>query len=105
MKSLESYGRSTFDRINRLFDELSEEEKTIYFRLESFVKIWGASVGGKFDQNEHTEFFKKTNMYALRQIDSVFFRKYGLHVESHAHQLEMNEIEWDNGLQPLSRWA
>ena len=103
MKVLEDYGRSTGDRINYLIGTLSEEEKYNYFRLESFIKIWAASIGGDFDIDEHTEFFQKTNMYVLRQIDAVFFKKFGLHIENHAHQLEMNDDEWKGGILPRSR--
>ena len=105
MKDLEEYGQSTGDRVNYLIGALSEEEKRNYFRLESFVKIWAASTGGSFDINEHTEFFHKTNMYAHRQIDAVFFKKLGLHIERNPHQLEMDEDEWANGIQPCAHDA
>lgn len=102
MKDLTEYGRTTIDRVHHLIRELSEEEKKNYFRLDSFIKIWVASTGGSADLNEHTEFFHQTRIYALRQIDAVFFKKFGLHIESNQHQLQMNEDEWDNGIKPLS---
>lgn len=105
MKDIEEYGRSTGDRVNYLIGALSEEEKRNYFRLESFIKIWASSTGGSFEINEHTEFFNKTSMYALRQIDAVFFKKFGLHIERNPHQLEMDEDEWADGIQPCSRNA
>lgn len=105
MKDLEEFGRSTVDRVNYLIEVLTEEEKNNYYRLEYFIKIWAASTGRSFDINEHTEFFSKTNMYALRQIDAVFFKKFGLHIERNFHQLEMSEDEWANGIQPCSRNA
>jgi len=105
MKSLEEYGISTPDRIDYLIKALSEEEKYNYFRLESFIKIWAASTGGASDISEHTDFFLRANTYALRQIDAVFFKKFGLHIERHRHQLEMNEDEWERGISPCSRTA
>lgn len=103
MENIENYGRSTIDRVNYLIKALSDEEKHEYFRLESFIKIWSDSSGGCFDINEHTEFFSKANMYALRQIDAVFFKKFGVHIERFAHQLEMSPDEWENGIRPSSR--
>ncbi|MBX9296643.1 hypothetical protein K5M33_22895 [Chromobacterium vaccinii] len=105
MKLLEEYGRSTTDRIDYLIKALSDEEKNNYSRLESFIKIWVASTGGSFDINEHADFFLRTNTYALRQIDAVFFKKFGLHIERHRHQLEMSEDEWEHGISPCSRTA
>lgn len=102
MKELTEYGRTTIDRINFLINALSEKEKKNYFRLESFIKIWAASTGGSTDINEHTDFFIRTNTYALRQIDAVFFKKFGLHIEKNSHQLQMNEDEWANGIKPIS---
>ncbi|MES2670483.1 MAG: hypothetical protein V4673_08730 [Pseudomonadota bacterium] len=102
MKDLEEYGRTTRDRVNYLTGALSKEEKHNYFRLESFITLWAASTGGSFDMNEHTEFLNRTNMYALRQIDAVFFKKFGLHIERNPHQLEMDEDEWEKGIQPSS---
>ncbi|HHQ6546970.1 TPA: hypothetical protein ACSTJE_001936 [Serratia fonticola] len=102
MKELTEYGRSTSQRVHYLINELSEEEKKKYFRLDSFIKIWFASTGGSADMNEHTEFFHRANMYALRQIDAVFFKKYGLHIEQNPHQLQMDEDEWVNGIKPCS---
>ncbi len=105
MKNIEEYGRSTGDRVSYLIGALSEDEKYKYFRLDSFIKIWAACSGGSFDINEHTDFFSRTGMYALRQIDAVFFKKTGLHIERTCDQLEMNEDEWANGIQPCSRIA
>lgn len=102
MNELLEYGRTTSDRINFLIKALSEEEKKNYFRLESFIKVWAASTGGCADINEHSNFFLRTNTYALRQIDAVFFKKFGLHIENKPHQLEMNEDEWENGIKPAS---
>lgn len=103
MKSLEEYGRSTPERIAYLKQALTDEERYNYFRLESFVKIWEASTGGSFDITEHTDFFLRTNFYALRQIDAVFFKKFGLHIERNRHQLQMDEDEWEHGINPSSR--
>ncbi|MEG3126775.1 hypothetical protein SC171_17190 [Pantoea cypripedii] len=103
MKELVEYGRTISARVEYLIKELSAEEKINYFRLESFIKLWVASTGGSMDLNEHTDFFNKTNMYALRQIDSVFFRKFGLHIEKNQDQLQMNDDEWVNGIKPISR--
>lgn len=97
-----AYGRKTADRIHYLIENLTEEEKKNYFRLNSFINIWRSSTGGNLDVNEHTEFFNRTNMYALRQIDAVFFKKFGLHIEQTPHELEMNEAEWENGIKPTS---
>ncbi|EHE5689963.1 hypothetical protein JMR96_004209 [Salmonella enterica] len=102
MKELTEYGRTTIDRVNFLINALSEKEKKNYFRLESFIKIWAASTGGSADINENTDFFIRTNTYALRQIDAVFFKKFGLHIEKNSHQLQMNEDEWANGIKPIS---
>ncbi|EDX6250406.1 hypothetical protein CSN65_001856 [Salmonella enterica subsp. diarizonae] len=102
MKELTEYGRTTIDRVNFLINALSEKEKKNYFKLESFIKIWAASTGGSADINEHTDFFIRTNTYALRQIDAVFFKKFGLHIEKNSHQLQMNEDEWANGIKPIS---
>lgn len=105
MKSLEEYGRSTGDRVAYLSKALTDEERYNYFRLESFVKIWAASIGGSADITEYTDFFLRTNVYALRQIDAVFFKKFGLHIERHPHQLQMDEEEWKHGIRPSSRAA
>ena len=99
----EKFGRALVDRIDYLRKNLTDEEKYIYFCLESFIKIWAATTGGNFDINEHTGFFDSTNTYALRQIDSVFFKKYGLHIVTHAHQLKMTVDEWEKGLKPTQR--
>ena len=103
MENLESYGRSTSDRVEHLKQSLSEEERYSYFKLQSFITIWTASIGGSVDINEHTVFFSKTNMYALRQIDACFFKKFGVHIENNAHQLEMSDDEWKHGIKPCSR--
>lgn len=50
----------------------------------------------------HSQFFSETQMYALRQIDAVFFTKFGQHIEQHAFQLEMTDNEWQNGIKPAS---
>ncbi len=97
---LEEYGRSTGDRINYLIKSLSEDEKKKYYRLDSFIKIWAASVGGSADINQHTDFFITANNYSLRHIDAIFFKKFGIHIERHAHQLQMSEEEWKNGIPP-----
>lgn len=102
--NIEEYGRSTSERVKYLITNLTDEEKNNYFRLGSFIKIWEASTGGLFDINEHTDFFKKTNIYALRQIDAVFFKKTGQHIEKNKHQLEMSDDEWLNGIKPCSRY-
>lgn len=103
MTDITKYGRSTEDRIAYLVQNLSDEEKYKYFRLPSFIGIWQRSTGGALDLNEHTEFFCKTNMYALRQIDAVFFKKFGVHIEKIPQALEMNEDEWKNSITPLQR--
>lgn len=102
MKDLEEYGRSTPDRIRCLMESLTDEERRNYYRLVAFVNIWQSSTGGSADINEHTEFFTNANRYALRQIDAVFFKKFGLHIERHAHQLSMSEDEWALGIKPCS---
>lgn len=99
---LDECGRSTSERINYLIANLTEDEWYNYFRLRSFIRIWEGSTGGLFDINEHTKFFRGANTYALRQIDAVFFRKFGRHIEER-HQLEMSDDEWVNGIKPLSR--
>lgn len=105
MDLIEKYGRSTLDRVNYLIKSLSEEEKANYFRLESFIKIWASCHGGSFDINEHSGFFMQTSTYALRQIDAVFFKKFGVHIERHQHQLSMSDDEWENGIPPLAHTA
>lgn len=99
----EQFGRGLADRVAYLVKNLTNEEKYVYFRLESFVNIWAASTGGSSDINEHTSFFDSTNMYALRQIDAVFFKKYGVHILEHAPQLDMTDDEWKNGIKPSMR--
>ncbi len=94
----EKFGRSLGERVNFLQKNLTEEERKIYHRLPSFINIWTATTGGSIDINEHTEFFSKTNLYALRQIDSVFFKKYGLHIAEIPEQLDMTPDEWQNGI-------
>ena len=81
-----------------MLKKLTDEERKNSFRLESFVNIWAASLGGTLDINEHSSFFQKTNMYALRQIDTVFFKHFGVHIEKNPHKLEMTDEEWENGL-------
>ena len=105
MELIEKYGRSTVDRVQYLMGALSDKEKYEYFRLQSFVNIWMACVGGCADINEHTAFFEKTSAYALREIDAVFFKKFGLHIEQHAHQLDVSEEEWKSGIKPCTRTA
>ena len=100
----EKFGRALQDRVDYLVKDQTDEENRIYFRLQSFIKIWAASTGGCFDINEqHTGFFESTNTYALRQIDAVFFKKYGLHILEHPQQLQMTDDEWKNGLQPCTK--
>ena len=89
-------------RIEHLQRHLTDEEQKKYYRLNSFINIWFACTGGSFDINEHTDFFSKTSTYALRQIDAVFFTKFGQHIEQHAFQLEMTDNEWQNGIKPAS---
>jgi len=94
----EKFGTTPEKRVEFLLNDLTEEEFKKYFRLKSFVNIWMASHGGNFDINEHTNFFKKTYMYSLRQIDSVFFKKYGIHIVEGMAMIEATEDEWKNGI-------
>ena len=96
------YGTTLQARVAYLQQHLTDEEQKKYFRLNSFINIWFACTGGSFDINEHTDFFSKTSTYALRQIDAVFFTKFGQHIEQHAFQLEMTDNEWQNGIKPAS---
>jgi hypothetical protein len=75
------YGTTLQARVAYLQQHLTDEEQKKYFRLNSFINIWFACTGGSFDINEHTDFFSKTSTYALRQIDAVFFAKFGQHIE------------------------
>jgi len=100
---INEYGNSTKDRIDFLVKELTNKEKNNYFRLESFITIWAASTGGMMDINEHNSFFQKTNIYALRQIDAIFFKHFGVHIEKNPHKLEMTDEEWKNGLKAYER--
>ena len=96
------YGTTLQARVAYLQQHLTDEEQKKYYRLNSFINIWFACTGGSFDINEHTDFFSKTSTYALRQIDAVFFTKFGQHIEQHAFQLEMTDNEWQNGIKPAS---
>ena len=101
---LNQYGSSISTRIQYLCDNLTDEEQKKFYRLNSFIKIFHVCSGGSFDfgQDTHSQFFSETQMYALRQIDAVFFTKFGQHIEQHAFQLEMTDNEWQNGIKPAS---
>lgn len=94
----ERFGRALGERVSYLFKDLTDEGLESNSQLLSFYKIWAASTGGCFGINEHTAFFNSTNTYALRQIDSVFFKKYGLHIVEFPHILEMTADEWEKGI-------
>ncbi|WP_162786011.1 hypothetical protein [Salmonella enterica] len=65
MKELTEYGRTTIDRINFLINAIHPKRKEKLFQIRIFHKIWAASTGGSADINEHTDFFIRTNTYAL----------------------------------------
>ena len=71
------YGRSADERIKYLLKNLSEEEKAVNFRLNSFVQLWFYSTGGSFDINADTDFFNYVNDYSLKKINEVFVKKFG----------------------------
>lgn len=75
------YGRSLDDRVRFLEKNLSITESENNPRLKSFINLWRASTGGMMDINEHTKFFKDVNSYSLEQINCVFFKQYGEHVD------------------------
>lgn len=75
------YGRSLSDRVGFLQRNLSSTEIEKNPRLESFINLWLASTGGMFDINEHSDFFRGVNSYSLEQINCVFLKKYGEHID------------------------
>ena len=76
------YGRDLQSRVNFLGNNINEsKEWDKYPKLMAFINLFTNSTAGSFDMGtEHDQFFQKTNEYSLKQINNVFFEKYGLHI-------------------------
>ncbi|EPQ5229156.1 hypothetical protein LN149_002259 [Providencia stuartii] len=73
-------GLQLADRVNYLGNDIEsngKDEWAKYPRLLNFIRLWQLSTGGSFDINEHTDFFSGVNEYSLKQINTVFFERYG----------------------------
>ncbi|AXD09948.1 hypothetical protein CHE29_14130 [Salmonella enterica] len=78
------------------------KEKKNYFRLESFIKFGPPPLVEVLISTNILIFLFEQIRMRFRQIDAVFFKKFGLHIEKNSHQLQMNEDEWQMELSASS---